>query len=202
MNFSALGIGIVAGLAIAMPLGAIGVLLIREGMLYGFKTAAAGAAGVASVDLVYATIAVTTGTALRSVLSHYESAIHLIGAAVLLYVAVRGILRTRTAAAELETTKSSPLKTYARFFGLTAINPATMLYFIVVAAGFGSSFRQVGTGALFVLGVFVASLAWQLCLAAIGSVSGARLTPKWRKITSYIGYGIVLAMAIALAATV
>lgn len=201
MNFGAFGIGIVAGLAIAMPLGAIAVLLLREGMLFGFRTAAAGAAGVASVDLTYATLAVITGTALRNVLTNYERAIHLVGAAVLVVVAVRGIVKTRGAAAELEATKSSPLKTFARFYALTAINPATMLYFIVIAAGFGSSFRQVGTGALFVVGVFLASLAWQVTLAAIGSVSGSRLSPKWRQVTSYVGYGIVLAMAIALAVT-
>jgi threonine/homoserine/homoserine lactone efflux protein len=199
--FGAFGIGLVAGFAIAMPLGAIAVLLLREGMLYGFKVAAAGAAGVASVDLLYATVAVVAGTAVSHVLAGHERIVHLVGAAVLVFVAVRGILNTRKSAATIEEVPASPLKTYARFFGLTAINPATALYFAVVAAGFGSSFRTSGAGVMFVLGVFVASLTWQLVLATIGSVSGARLSQRWRDITSYVGYGIVLVLAIALAVT-
>jgi threonine/homoserine/homoserine lactone efflux protein len=199
--FGAFGIGLVAGFAIAMPLGAIAVLLLREGMLYGFKVAAAGAAGVASVDFVYATIAVVAGTAVSHVLSGHERIVHLVGAAVLVFVAVRGILNTRKGTAAIEDVQASPLKTYVRFFGLTAINPATALYFAVVAAGFGSSFRTSGTGAMFVLGVFIASLAWQLLLATIGSVSGARLSQRWRDVTSYVGYGIVLILAVALALT-
>jgi threonine/homoserine/homoserine lactone efflux protein len=198
---SAFAIGLIAGYAIAMPLGAIAVLLLREGMLYGFRIAAAGAAGVASVDFVYATVAVVAGTAVSHLLSGHERLVHLVGAAVLVFVAVRGILNTRRGTTEIEAVAASPLKTYARFFGLTAINPATALYFAVIAAGFGSSVRTPGTGSLFVLGVFIASLSWQMLLAAIGSVSGARLSQRWRDITSYVGYGIVLILAVALALT-
>ena len=54
--------GATAGLAIAMPLGAIGLLLLRLGMLHGFRSAAAAALAVGSVDLAYCAAAVTVGS--------------------------------------------------------------------------------------------------------------------------------------------
>jgi arginine exporter protein ArgO len=87
-----LATGLAAGLAVAMPLGAIGVLLLHEGMARGTRTALAGAAGVASVDAVYATVAVLAGAGVSTALAGRETAIRLVGAVVLGTIAVRGLL--------------------------------------------------------------------------------------------------------------
>ena len=197
--WGAFGIGIVAGLAIAMPLGAIAVLLLREGMVYGFKVAAAGAAGVAVIDGLYASFAVAAGTVVRHLLAGHERFVHIAGAVVLAAVALHGIWTTRRRPVAVEPVEASPTKTFVRFLGLTAVNPATALYFAVVVAGFGGSFHGVGPAGLFVAGVFLASITWQMLLAALGTVSGSRLSPSWRLVTSYVGYGIVLVLALALA---
>ena len=87
----------------------------------------------------------------------------------------------------------------ARFVALTAINPLTAIYFVVLAAGLGRTLQGVAAGTAFVLGVLAASLAWQLVLASIGSLAGTRL-PDWaRTATGVAGYLTVLGYAVRLA---
>ena len=46
----ALGAGALAGLGVALPLGAVGVLIVQEGIAGGWRPASAAATGVALVD--------------------------------------------------------------------------------------------------------------------------------------------------------
>ena len=59
--------GAVAGVGVALPLGAVGVLVVSEGLHRGWRPAAAAATGVALVDLGYAAVAVAAGTAVTDV---------------------------------------------------------------------------------------------------------------------------------------
>lgn len=70
-----------------MPLGAVGVLLVREGIARGWRPAATGGTAVALVDPTYATVAVAIGTSIAVLLRRYETGIHWVGAAVLVGVA-------------------------------------------------------------------------------------------------------------------
>jgi arginine exporter protein ArgO len=87
-----------------------------------------------------------------------------------------------------------------RFVALTAINPMTAIYFVVLAAGLGGTVAGWAAGCAFVAGVFAASLAWQLALAAFGSLAGARM-PGWaRTATGVAGHLVVAGYAVRLAA--
>ena len=99
--FDALVSGLVAGWGVAIPLGAIGVLLVDLGMRAGFRRASAAAAAVATADLLYAAVAAAAGTAAASLLEPHEHAMKLIAAGVLAAVAVLSLrsLRRRTNAA-------------------------------------------------------------------------------------------------------
>ena len=55
--------GLLAGWGVAIPLGAIGVMVVDLGMRGGFRPAAAAAAGVATADLLYAAVAAAAGAA-------------------------------------------------------------------------------------------------------------------------------------------
>jgi arginine exporter protein ArgO len=211
----ALTSGLVAGLAVAMPLGAIGVLILQEGLARGWHAASAAATGVALVDLGYATVAAAAGTGITALLAGRTRAVQLVGAVVLLGVAVRGLTALRRAGPALDpsdgtsertsgaTSGGTQLRTgrvLARFVAMTAVNPLTAIYFVVLAAGLGTAVAGRRAGAAFVLGVFAGSWAWQLLLAAVGSFAGARL-PTWaRTATSATGYLIVIGYAARLAA--
>lgn len=92
--------GVAAGLGIALPLGAIGVLIVREGVERGVRVAGVAALAVAVVDLGYALVAVALGARLADALSGVERLVQIIGAGALtivVVVGVRDLLRTSAA---------------------------------------------------------------------------------------------------------
>jgi len=203
---SAALLGLATGLAVALPLGAIGVLLLREALAHGGQVAAAGALGVGLVDLVYATAAVFAGAWVVSSLDGRELAVRLVGAGVLVVVAVVGLVQSvraarppdGAAAPELASTTTAA-RSFGRFLGLTAINPLTAVAFVAVAVGLGSQILTAGNRLAFVTGVFVGSLAWQLTLVAIGAFLGARLPRGAQLLLQAAGFVVVLGLAVTLA---
>ena len=195
--------GALAGFGVAVPLGAIGVLLVQEGITNGWRPAAAGATGVALVDLAYAAVAVTAGSALTRLLEGRQRAVELVGAAVLMTVVLHGLLGLRRAggsAAAPGVPVESPSRVLRRFVALTAINPLTGLYFVILTAGLGRRLADPSSAGAFVAGVFLASWAWQLVLAGVSSATGSRL-PGWaRTVTSLVGYAVITGYAVRLAA--
>jgi len=171
--------GAVAGLAVAMPVGAIGAYLLGLAARERFWVAAAAAAGVASVDGGYALVACLGGAGLRSLLQRTSAVLTVLAALVLVGLALRtlqqAVRRDRMvgrpsvfAAAR----PARPLRAYAALVGLTAVNPATLITFSAVALGrpagdAGLSWLAVG---LFTVGAFAASAAWQLVLVGGGSL--------------------------------
>jgi arginine exporter protein ArgO len=193
----ALGAGALAGLGVALPLGAVGVLIVQEGIAGGWRPACAAATGVALVDGGYAVVAVVAGAAVTSALAGLERVVQLVGAVVLLAVAARGLLALRT-----PPERHAPVpqaRVLRRFVALTAVNPMTAVYFVVLTAGLGDVVPDSASRAAFAAGVLLASLAWQLTLAGAASVAGARLPPWLRVATSLAGHLLVVGYAVRLA---
>jgi arginine exporter protein ArgO len=214
--------GLAAGLGIALPLGAIGVLLVREGVERGIRTAAAAAMAVATVDFGYAILAVIVGERIAEVLSGVERAVQLVGAlalTVVVVIGVRDLVGSVRAAGvperpelaglvEPPIPRESPVRvelpigyraTFLRFVGLTAINPMTAVYFVALTAGLSQRLAGPGAGAAFAVGVFLGSLAWQMVLAIGGATAGSRMSEKVRIGVSLTGYAIVAGYAVKLA---
>jgi arginine exporter protein ArgO len=195
----ALAAGLLAGLGVALPLGAVGVLLLQEGMLRGRRSALLGASAVATVDLAYAAAAVVAGGLVTAALTGREREVRLTSAVVLAALALHGLVRLRRAGREPSSAPSRAGGAFWRFLALTTLNPLTALYFTVLAAGLGQRVRSPVAATAFVAGVFLASLAWQSVLAVTGAALGTRLPAAARVWTSALGYGVVLALAVALA---
>jgi arginine exporter protein ArgO len=81
--FEALISGLIAGWGVAVPLGAIGVMLVDLGMRGGFRSAAPAAAAVATADLLYAAMAAAAGSAVASLLEPHARAMKLIAVALI-----------------------------------------------------------------------------------------------------------------------
>jgi arginine exporter protein ArgO len=86
-----------------------------------------------------------------------------------------------------------------RFVALTAVNPMTAVYFVVLTAGLGHIVAGRAASAAFAVGVLLASCAWQLTLAGASALAGARLPAGLRVATSVAGYLLVLGYAVRLA---
>lgn len=204
---AALGLGALVGLGVAMPLGAIGVLLLQTGVRRGFRVAAAGGLGVATVDLGYAVVAVLAGTAVAGALAGHERPVRLASALVLGAVAATGVARwwrarERAAAGPGGAGPdggASSARTFAGFVALTAINPLTVVYFAAVVAGLADRLTSPAGRVAFVVGIGAASAAWQVGLGGVGAALGARVGPRTRSALTLAGHGVVGVLAVALA---
>jgi threonine/homoserine/homoserine lactone efflux protein len=93
-----------------------------------------------------------------------------------------------------------PRRLFARFLGLTAINPTTVLYFAALIAGLPAiSHASASAKAVFVVAVGVASLSWQLTLAGSGAALHHRLPEHARLYTALAGNALVLGLAVRMA---
>ena len=81
------------GLAVAMPIGAIGTYLIGLAARERAATAAAAALGVASVDGAYAIVAALGGAGLQALISEVSGWLTWIAAMTLIAVAIRTVQR-------------------------------------------------------------------------------------------------------------
>ncbi|MDG4764096.1 LysE family transporter [Solwaraspora sp. WMMD406] len=214
--FHALTSGLLAGYGIAVPVGAIGVLIVTVSAQVSLRHGAAAGLGVATADGLYALAAVVAGTTVARLLDAAIGILRTAAAVVLAAIAVRGIvvaMRARRAATEAPRrsapARSAPARsiarTYAAFVGLTLLNPMTIVYFAALVVGhqgdtMGVSDSRVLVGLVFVGAAFLASASWQLALAAGGAVLGRALAgPRGRLVTALVGNGIIGLLAIRLA---
>jgi len=210
---TALLAGAAAGLGIAIPVGAIAILIVETGLRRGFRLAAAAGAGAATVDGVYALVAAAFGAALAAVLAPWERSLRALAVVVLVAIAVRGLLGLRALSRSLAADGApirpdveaaerggSAARTYGVFVAITLLNPVTVTYFAALILGLGATGTGAAEKAAFVAGAFLASLAWQTLLAAAGAFLHRRLSARLRAGVVLLGNTIILAFAIAIGA--
>ena len=188
--------GVVAGYGVAVPVGAIGVLIAGLSARTSLRVGAAAGMGAATADGVYALIAVLGGAAVAGLLAPIATPLRWVAAAVLLAMAVMtarsAFRKPGTAPPERPAT---PLRAYLGILGLTLLNPATVIYFAALVLGRGGE----GGGFWFVLGAFLASASWQLLVAGGGSLVGRLLTgERGRMVTALVSSIVIAALAIHL----
>jgi threonine/homoserine/homoserine lactone efflux protein len=181
--------GFALGLAIAAPVGPIGVLCIRrtlaDGRLIGFVTGL----GAATADAFYGAIAAFGVGLVPLLLSGARLWIHLIGAVFIAWLGVRTMLANPAAPTKTSDTPDTSAAAEARrgwrlasawltTLGLTLTNPTTILSFAAVFAGVGlvSSGAPVAIASATVAGVFLGSALWWLILSFGVSLARRRLT--------------------------
>lgn len=194
-------IGAAAGYGIAIPVGAIAVLIVRTGIRRGFGLAAAAGAGTATADLVYALVALVVGAAVSGAVAAVLVPVRLAAAAVLIGLALRGLLQMRHVDARPEPDgPTSVARVYLLFLGLTLLNPATVAYFVSLAVGLPDIAQDAGSRVAFAVGAALASLSWQTLLAGVGAALHARITPRIELATTLLSSAILIAFAVKIAA--
>ncbi len=214
---AALAGGIVAGLAVAMPLGAIGVLLVQEGALRGVRRALPSAAAVAAVDALYCALATLLGGAVGPRVAAWGAWPGLAGGAALLVVAGVGLRRglaARPGPAASDEAVGGCVGGRARravpgggraaggwrrvvlVAGLTAVNPATLACFAALVTGLAALTSRPATAVAFVGGVGLASFGWQALLVVVGGLLGGRTGPHTRRATTVAGNAVVAALGV------
>lgn len=200
--------GAIAGYGIAIPVGAIAVLIIEAGLRRGFRIAAAAGAGAATADGLYAAVAAVSGAALATLLAPYRTPLQLLAVAVLVFLGSRGLLALRTGRGGREASGSTPVQgrpavgTFVVFLSLTLLNPQTIAYFAALILGLPSLAAALPERIAFVAGAFLASLSWQTLLAVFGAFLHGRADERLRRLTSLIGSLVILGFAVAIAVDV
>lgn len=194
--------GAIAGWAIAIPVGAIAVLIVEIGIRRGFRVAAAAGAGAATADGLYATLAAVGGTALAAFLEPLEGPLRVIAIGALLAIGIRGLLIVTLGPRSVPGSAVLPVRvagTYLRFLGLTLLNPQTVVYFAALILALPDLGRGPGERAAFVAGAFLASLSWQLGLAAVSALAHHRLPSGFQVAISLFGNALICGFAVRLA---
>ncbi|WP_049580967.1 LysE family transporter [Streptomyces sp. SBT349] len=192
--------GVLAGYGIAMPVGAVTVLIITLSAQTSFLIGLAGAIGTATADGLYALVAASTGAALAGLLRPFAEPMRWAAAAVLVLLAAKGVLdalrRRRRAAGEEELRVKRPLRAYLELLGLTILNPLTIVYFSALVLGLRDDTWTLTDSAIFVGAAFAASASWQALLALGGALMGRVLTSeKGRLGTALVGNGVIVLLA-------
>ena len=174
--------GLLAGYGVAVPVGAIGALIValtsRTSLKVGAGAALARLIEPVAGPMRWVAMVILVGIAARTAwtaLRHRHEA-----------------ARARAATGRME----SPLGAYFAFLGLTLLNPATVIYFAALVLGRHSAGdHQV----VWVLSAFLASASWQLVIATGGSILGRVLTgPRGRLATALASSGVIAVLAVSL----
>ncbi len=218
--------GLIAGYGVAIPVGAIAVLILGLAARTSFRVGASAALGVATADGIYAGVAAFGGAVVAGWLAPLATPLRLIAAAVLFALAVHGAWRAwrsrrsaRPATGPVDQPRGvdqpggagrssvgvgrrleTPARAFVGILALTMLNPATVVYFTALVLGradLGGSGTAVAV--LFTFGVFTASASWQLLIAAGGTVIGRVLTgDRGRLVTALLSSIIIAALALAM----
>lgn len=194
--------GLVAGFGVAIPVGAIAVLVMGLAARTSFRVGAAAALGVATADGLYAAVAALGGAALVTVLTPVAGPLRVVAAVILLalatHTAVRALRSVRSGSVagpgsgpDTDTTSGSggpdagsrpfagrwgletPPRAFTGVLALTLLNPATVVYFAALVLGRqDAAAPALPAAGAFVLGAFVASASWQLLVAGGGTMVG------------------------------
>ena len=189
--------GLLLGLAVAAPLGPIGTLCISRTLERGFWAGVAGGLGTALADATYAMLAAAGFAAFAALLSRLSLPLGLFGGLFMLWLGWRA-LRPRPVAAAAEIGAGDLIRTTMATFLLTMANPATILTFAAIFAGFGLAAVGDGTkAAVVVAGVFLGSLAWWFLLSGSVALAKTRLPDRFAAWTSRISGLVLIAFGIA-----
>jgi arginine exporter protein ArgO len=203
--------GALAGYGVAIPVGAIAVLIIETAARRGVRIGAAAGLGAATADGIYATLAGLFGAAIAVALAPWSVPLRWLSVVVLVGIGGRGLLlaaRGRPTDADVvagadgvarDAASGSALRTYAGFLALTILNPMTIAYFAALVLGLPAVQGGAGARLVFALAAFIASASWQLLLAGAGGLLHRHASPGAIRATSVVGNLVILGFAVLIA---
>jgi arginine exporter protein ArgO len=193
--------GALAGYAIAIPVGAIAVLIIHTGLTQGLRSALAAGAGAATADLIYASIAALAGLWVVSMIGPLVGPLRLAGGAILVAFGLRRLYVLRSARETVapmtarEGARRSHGRTYVAMLGLTLLNPATVVYFTALTVGL-PFLGDVADRLAFAAAAGAASLSWQWLLAFAAAALGRGGNQRVRMVTAGIGNAVIVVLGL------
>jgi threonine/homoserine/homoserine lactone efflux protein len=169
--------GMVIGLAIAAPVGPIGVLCIRRTLAEGRLWGLVSGLGAATADAAYGAVAALGLTVVSGLLLGGEFWLRLVGGFFLLFLGARTFL-SKPSESPASAGGRGLLGAYASTLVLTLTNPTTILSFAAIFAGLGAGAADgdVLSSMTLVCGVFLGSALWWFFLSTATGLFRSRLS--------------------------
>jgi threonine/homoserine/homoserine lactone efflux protein len=193
--------GVLAGLAIAIPVGPVNILCISRTLTKGRVAGIISGFGAATADTFYGAIAGFSISLVINFLIREKFWIRLVGGALL--VAIGLVYWFKRPKSLKEESEESSHSAYVTTLLLTLTNPTTVLSYLAVLAALRLGEARPWTLTLFlVLGIFVGSMIWWIVLAVVSGHFRDRVNDRsivWMNRIAAVaigGFGIVT-MAIA-----
>jgi len=156
----------VIGIAVAAPVGAMGVLCMQRTLAGGWRFGMTTGLGIATADGIYAAVAAFGMSALSGYLVMLQTPLRLVGGVALVVLGLRALMAPPKACepdarGSQEPGPGAAGRVYLGAVGLTLTNPMTVMAFGAIFASAGLS-AQPGpvTASIATIGVASGSLAW------------------------------------------
>lgn len=190
------GRGLLIGLAIAAPVGPIGILCIRRTLSDGRWAGFVSGMGAATADGIYGCVAGFGLTFVSAFLMDHALWLKMIGGLFLCYLGIK-TLRSEAAQEPAAAKSHGFLGMYFSTLALTITNPATILSFMAVFAGLGlaTAAGDYLKAIALVIGVFGGSAIWWLILSSGANLLRGKLARRLTWINRLSG-GVLIAFGL------
>lgn len=189
--------GCAIGFSIAMPVGPIGLLCIRnslaKGMIYGLMSGL----GAACADTLFEALGGFGVSAIGILLTKYHLILEFFGAFFLFYLGASTFFEKIEETKEMRTSDGY-LRVFFSAFLLTLTNPMTVISFAGVYAGLGvgALADDFLTPLMITAGVFIGSAIWWLLLSVGSSCFRETMNSAARKSLNRISGAIIFGFGI------
>lgn len=191
--------GVAIGLAIAAPIGPVGILCIRKALADGRLAAIVAGGGAAIADTIFGAVVGLGLGAVSDFLALHQTVFRLAGGA---FMAILGV-KTWAAAAWAEAPAAAGgagmVRDFVSAFAITITNPATILGVVGVFAALGAAGRPAAPADswLLVAGVLTGSLLWWMVLASLAAAVRTSVTPTRMRVFNRLSAALLLLFAAA-----
>lgn len=189
--------GVLVGLAIAIPIGPIGVLCIQRTLADGVWRGIVTGFGSTTAHGIYAAIAGFGFAVISDSMTSGQVVLRLFGSAYLAYLALRIARSTPTLRPSTGRARGL-LATYASSFLVDITSPGTIVLFAAIFAGLGttSAAGRYDATAYLVLGVLVGSGLWWVILSNGVNLLRRRMNERWLRWVNRFSAVVLLGFAL------
>lgn len=170
--------GILVGLSIAAPVGAIGLLCIQRTLRYGMLTGFVSGLGAATADVLYGMIAAFGVVYVEDFIETYRLFFQIIGGLFLIYMGFV-IARESKPHSVSDSAQTSFIKSYFSTFFLTLANPLTIMAFVAIITAFDLQIQASQERIYFISGVLIGSIIWWFLLTGCMGLLRKRIAFTW-----------------------
>lgn len=191
-------LGLVLGWGAAVPIGPINLEIIRRNLQLGTLTGLAFGLGACSADLTYL-ILLSLGAFKMLVYPQLLKIISIIGSLILAWFGLNAVrLKTSGLSANGSDIQMKPpgLRNYAEGYGLTLINPYTILFWSSISATMAAATRNIPYAIFYAgFGVLVGTISWICGLNLLLHFTRHRLSTRSVQVLNILGGVILLGFA-------